>query len=126
MCRFPLMRRLPVLGLSIVACLTLSACGGATVAAPESVPVSPAPLVSTTPIPAVVVAHTPVQVAQVQAAQLEAAEEQYATCFVYAALDQGLALNTGRADAPVVQSCSPGGLTWAEVHEIQGLIMQAS
>jgi hypothetical protein len=120
------MRRLPAIGLLIVACLTLSSCGDSTVAAHESVPVSPTPLVSTTPVPAVVVAYTPEQVAQGQAARLEAAEEQYATCFVYAALDQSLALNTGRADAPVLPSCATTGLTSDEVYEIQALIMQAS
>jgi len=113
--------------LAIIACLTLSACGSATVASHESVPVMPTPLVSTAPIPAVAVAwRTPVLVGQSQAAQLEAAEEQYAICFVYAGLDQNLAEDTGGADAPIVQSCSPAGLTSTEVQEIQGLIMQAS
>jgi len=121
------MRRLPARGLAIIACLTLSACRATTVAAHERVSVMPTPLVSTAPIPAVAVAwRTPVLVGQSQAAQLEAAEEQYAICFVYAGLDQNLAGGTGGADAPVVQSCSTAGLTSAEVQEIQGLIMQAS
>ena len=53
-------------------------------------------------------------------------EERSATCFTYAALDQSLVGNTGIANAPVVQSCSTAGLTQAEVHEIQDLIVRAS
>ncbi len=126
MCRFPLMRRPPALGLLLAAGLALSACGAATSAAPRGVPVMPTPLVPSAPTPAVVVAWTPVVAVQNQATELETAEEQYATCFAYAGLDQDLAGGLWHADAPVVQSCSTAGLTSAEVQEIQSLMMQAS
>jgi len=103
------MRPLPALGLLLAAGLAASACGGAGSAAPQAVPVMPTPLVSAAPTPAVVVAWTPVVAVQEQAAQLEAAEEQYATCFAYAGLNQDLAGAPWRADAAVVQSCSTAG-----------------
>jgi hypothetical protein len=67
-----------------------------------------------------------VQLAQSQAANLEAAEEQYATCYTYAALEQGLAGYSLRADVPVVQSCRTAGLSEKEVRQIQDLIVSAS
>lgn len=123
-CRFPLMRRLLTLGLAIVAGLTVTACGEATSVAYKGPEVMPAPLITTeTPTTAALaVVWTPVQAAQAQAAQLEAAEEQYATCFAYAGLDQGLR----QANMRVGQSCSTAGLTSAEVRLIQVLIMEAS
>ncbi len=120
------MRPLPALGLLLAAGLAASACGGAGSAAPQAVPVMPTPLVSAAPTPAVVVAWTPVVAVQEQAAQLEAAEEQYATCFAYAGLNQDLAGAPWRADAAVVQSCSTAGLTPAEVQDIQDLMMHAT
>jgi hypothetical protein len=119
------MRRRSVLGFILVVGLAVSACGGPTLAAqtgPTVVPASSSPTTTTT---AEAVAWT-VQLAQTQAAQLAAAEEQYATCYTYAALDQGLAGNPLRAGPPVVQSCSTAGLTSVEVQQIQGLIMEAS
>jgi hypothetical protein len=61
--------------------------------------------------------------AQVQAFQLEAAEQQYATCYTYADLDQDLA--DASPPAPVGTACSTVGLTHAEAQEIQTLVMQA-
>lgn len=121
------MRPLPVLGFAIVAGLAVSGCGHATVAAHKVTAVMPTPLTSTSTVTATAaaVAWTPVQVAQTQAAQLEAAEEQYATCFVYAGLDQGVTGDTVGARAPVMQSCLTTGLTSAEVQEIQDLIIEA-
>lgn len=120
------MRPLPTLGLLLAAGLAVSACGGAGSPAPQAVPVMPTPLVSGAPTSAVVDAWSPVVAGQDQAAQLEAAEEQYATCFAYAGLDQDLAGGPWRADAPVVQSCSTAGLTAPEVQDIQELILQAT
>ena len=94
-CRFTHMRRLAALSFVLAAGLAVSACGHTPVAAPDRVPVLPTPLISTAPTTspgtAVAVAWTPEVAAQIQAAQLEAAEEQYAACFAYAGLDQSLA-----------------------------------
>ncbi len=124
------MRRLAALSFVLAAGLAVSACGHTTVAAHDRVPVMPTPLVSTapttSPATAVAVAWTPEVAGQIQAAQLEAAEEQYAACFAYAGLDQSLAGVSLRPDMPVVVSCSTAGLTPAEVQEIQNLILQAS
>ena len=117
---------MPALGLLLATGLAVASCAGAPSAAPRAVPVMPAPMVSTAPTPAVVVAWTPVVAVQNQAAELEAAEIRYATCFAYAGLDQDLAGAPWRAGAPVVQTCPTAGLTSAEVQEIQGLMMQAT
>jgi len=60
--------------------------------------------------------------AQVQAFALEAAEQQYATCFSYAGLDQDLAGYS--PPAPIGTACSTAGLTQPEAQEIQSLIME--
>ena len=82
----------------------------------------------TTPTPstptAVDVVWTPVLAAQTQAVELEAAEQRYATCFSYAALDQDLSVSS--ADTPAEPSCSTSGLTSTEVQIIQDLIMAES
>ena len=54
------------------------------------------------------------------------AEQQYATCYTDAALEQSLVQNVGAANAPFVQSCATTGLTSAEVQNIQSLIVMAS
>lgn len=105
----------------------LSACGDAPSAAPKGATVTAEPLiatVTTTPT-AEVVAWAPVVSGQTQASQLEAAEEQYATCYAYAGLDQGLVGNAAPANTDLVQSCSTAGLTPAEVALIQELIKAA-
>ncbi len=73
-----------------------------------------------------VAAWAPVVSGQTQASQLEAAEAQYATCYAYAGLDQGLVGNAVRTNPGLVQSCSTTGLTQAEVRLIQELIKAAS
>jgi len=114
-------RRLPALGFAIIAGITMCACGGATwsahggATAPVSTPTSSTPT-------EVDVVWTPVLAAQTQAADLEAAEQRYATCFSYAALDQDLSGTTSSASTPPVQSCSTSGLTSTEVQIIQDLI----
>jgi hypothetical protein len=106
----------------------LTACGATTLEVQQGTTVMPAPLVSpSTTIPAVTTAAwTPVVAAQYQAAQVEGAEEQYATCFTYAGLDQGLVGNTPGANTPLIQSCPTYGLTPAVAQEIQGLIMETT
>ena len=88
----------------------------------------PTPLISTPTITmtAVDVAWAPVRVAETQAAQLEAAEVQYATCYAYAGLNRGLVENTLSPNAPFMETCSTDGLTTAEVQQIQALIVQAT
>lgn len=88
----------------------------------------PAPLVATpSTLPAApTVAWAPVRIAQNQAAQLEVAEVQYATCVAYAGLDRGLVTTTEPAPTPVVASCSTAGLTPAVAEDIQGLMMEAT
>jgi hypothetical protein len=135
-CRLSPVRRMLLFSVVIGVAFMASACGGATPTAQKSTTVTPEPLIvapaptaiaaSDAQTPAVTDAQTPEVVAQDQAAQLGVFEEQYATCFTYAALDQSLVGNTGIANAPVVQSCSTAGLTQAEVHEIQDLIVRAS
>jgi ABC-type transport system substrate-binding protein len=121
-------RRMLVFSVVVGVAFMASACGGATPTAQKSTAVTPEPLIVAQAPTAIAVtdAQTPEVVAQDQAVQLGAFEEQYATCFTYAALDQSLVGNTGIANAPVVQSCSTTGLTQAEVHEIQDLIVRAS
>jgi hypothetical protein len=113
-----------VVGLGFVA----SGCSGATPAAAKGTTVTAQPpIVALAPTAfAVSDAQTPEVAAQDQAAQLGASVEHFATCFTYAALDQTLVGGTGIANAPVVQSCATTGLTQAEVHEIQDLIVRAS
>jgi hypothetical protein len=60
--------------------------------------------------------------APVQAAHLEMVEEQYATCFSYAGLDQGLTDTT----TPIGEACSSSGLTQTEAQQIRGLIMEST
>ena len=67
-----------------------------------------------------------VQLAETQANQLATAEQQYATCYTVAGLEQGLVQDPGATNAPVTQSCSTTGLTSGEVQEIQDLIVRAS
>ncbi len=111
-----------------MACLMLAGCGATTLDAHQATPVTPVPLISTSiTIPAATTAAwTPTVAAQYQAAQLESAEEQYATCFTYAGLDQGLVENTSGTNTPVIESCPTYGLTPAVTHEIQGLIMETT
>jgi hypothetical protein len=131
-------------GLVIVAGLTMSACGGSTLSTQRAAPVTAAPpMVTTTTAPHVDAAcsqmappaqcrlestaihvWTEVQSAQAQATQLQGAEEQYATCISYAALDQSLAGRTTPANAPVWKACPTTGLTSAVVLQIQQLIME--
>ena len=133
-CRPSPVRRVLILSVVVGVGLMASACGAATPTAQNSAAVQKSTTVMAEPlivaqVPtaiAVTDAQTPEVVAQDQAAQLGALEEQYATCFTYAALDQSLAEDTGLANAPVIQSCSTAGLTPAEVHEIQDLIVTAS
>jgi hypothetical protein len=127
-CRPPRVRRMLVLIVVVGSGFLAAACGGATPTAQKSTSVTAEPLI-VAPAPtaiAITAVRTPEVVAQNQAAQLGAAEEQYATCFVYAALDQSLVGDAAPAGAPVMQSCSTAGLTHAEVAEIQGLIVHAS
>jgi hypothetical protein len=136
------MRRVIAPGLAAAA-LTMSACGGSTLSAHRVVPVTAVPpMVTTTTAPQVDAAcsriapsdqcrlestaihvWTEVQTAQAQAAQLQDAEEQYATCISYAALDQSLA-GTTAANTPVWTACPTTGLTSAVVLQIQQLIME--
>jgi hypothetical protein len=120
------MRRVLALGFGIVTCFTMSACGGATTA--QVVPVTDQPLIANAPtIPtAVAVGWTPVQTAQAEAAQLQAAETQYATCYAYAGLDQGLIQDTVPTTMALSQSCATYGLSSAEVWQIQDLLMQTA
>lgn len=122
------MRRVLVLTVVVSVGFLASACGSSTPTAQKSTTVTAEPLIVTEMPPgiAVAAAQTPEVAAQDQAAQLAAAEEQYATCFTYAALDQSLVANTGVANTPVTQSCSTASLTPAEVKEIQDLIVRAS
>jgi hypothetical protein len=127
--------------LASVAC----ACSGPTSGANQAAQGASAPLITTTTTPHVdpacrlstptgqcrlestaIAVWTEVQNAQAQAAQLQVAEQQYATCVNYAALDRSLAGSAVPANAPVWKSCPTTGLTPAEVHEILGLIMEAA
>jgi hypothetical protein len=121
------MRRVLAPGFAIVAGLTLSACGGAS-PAQKAVSVMPQPLIANTPpvATAVAVGWTPVQTAQAEAAQLQAAETQYATCYAYAGLDQGLIQDTVPTTMALSQSCATYGLSSAEVWQIQDLLMQTA
>ena len=121
------MRGASALSTIVVGGLLLAACSGPTPSAHQGIPVRPAPLISApTTITAVDVAWTPVRVAETQAAQLEAAEVQYATCYAYAGLNRGLVENTISTDTPVIETCSTAGLTKAEVQQIQYLVVQAT
>ncbi len=122
------MRGASALSTIVVGGLLLAACGGTTPSAIQGIPVRPTPLISTptTITPAVDGAWTPVRVAETQAAQLEAAEVQYATCYAYAGLNQGLVENTVSTNGPVIETCSTDGLTTPEVQQIQALIIQAT
>jgi hypothetical protein len=120
------MRAVSALSTIVVGGLLLASCGGATPSAHHGIPVRPAPLISTsTTITTVDVAWTPVRVAETQAAQLEVAEVQYATCYAYAGLNRGL-IGSASPNAPVMDTCSTAGLTKAEVQQIQDLIVQAT
>jgi len=122
------MRGASALSTIIVGGLLLCACSEATPSAHRGISVQPTPLISapTTITTAVDVAWTPVRVAETQAAQLESAEVQYATCYAYAGLNRGLVENTDSTNAPVMETCSTDGLTNAEVQQIQALIVQAT
>jgi hypothetical protein len=143
-CRLPLMRRALIPGLVILAGVACG-CSGPTPEARQAAQGVSAPLNTTTTTPQVdpacrqstptgqcrlestaIAVWTEVQNAQAQAAQLQASEQQYATCVSYAALDRSLAASAIPANAPVWKSCPTTGLTPAEVHEILGLIMQAA
>ncbi len=115
------------LGLVLAAGLLASACDATTLSARKGPTVAAEPLIAaeTPTTMAVTMAWTPVQAAQNQAAQLEAAEEHYAMCYAYAGLDQSLVADTLPVNAPVVQSCSTTGLTPDEVQQIQGLIVES-
>lgn len=121
------MRRVLAPGFAIVACFTLSACGGATIVQ-KAVRVMPQPLIANAPtIPAALAAgRTQEQTAQNEAAQLEAAQTQYATCYAYAGLDQGLIESTVSITTPLGQSCSTEGLSSVEVRQIQDLLMETA
>lgn len=122
------MRAASALSTIVVGGFMLASCGGATPSAHHGISVRPAPLISTstTITTAVDVPWMSVQVAETQAAQLEASEVQYATCYAYAALNRGLVENTLATNAPVMETCSTAGLTKAEVQQIQDLIVQAT
>jgi hypothetical protein len=136
--------RVIVPGVVVAAALTMCACGGSTLSAHKSVPVTAVPpMVTTTTAPhvdaacsriappdqcrlesAAIHVWTEVQTAQAQAAQLQDAEEQYATCISYAALDQSLAGGTTPANMPVWTACPTTGLTSAVALQIQQLIVE--
>jgi len=114
--------------LVVVIGLLASSCGAGSMSAHGATKVMPEPLVampSTLPA-ASTVTWAPVRVAQNQAAALEVAEEQYATCVAYAGLDQSLVTATEPTHTPAVASCSTAGLTPAVAQDIQGLMMQAT
>ena len=137
------MRRWIAPGLVIAAAL-MSACGGSTLSTHKDVPVTAVPpMVTTTTAPHVdpacsqiappdqcrleltaIHVWTEVQAAQAQAMQLQDAEEHYAACISYAALDQSLAGRTTPANTPVWTACPTTGLTSAVVLQIQQLIME--
>jgi len=84
------------------------------------------PLIATpTPMPVTTATWTPVVAAQTQAAQLEVAEEQYATCVADAGLNQGLVGSSSPATARVTPSCSTAGLTPPEAEQIEDMVFQA-
>jgi hypothetical protein len=122
------MRGASALSTVVIGGLLLSACNGDAPSTHQGIAVRPAPLISTptTITTAVDVAWTPVRVAETQAAQLEASEVLYATCYAYAGLNQGLVGNTVSTNTPVMETCSTAGLTKAEVQQIQDLIVQAT
>jgi hypothetical protein len=123
-------------GLVIAMCLMASSCGapgldargGATVttAAPTSltgVVCYPSTVTQGCQIaPAEAAMWAQVWNAPVQAAHLEMVEEQYATCFSYAGLDQDLT----NATTPIGEACSSSGLTQTEAQQIRGLIMESA
>ena len=119
------MRRVLALGLILVA-LVVSGCGGTRLSTQRSVPVAPTPLIAATPTTTpVVVATTQVQIAQAQAAQLEVAEQHYATCLAYAGLNQSLVESSTSTNSPVAPLCSTAGLSPAEAQVIRGLLAEA-
>jgi hypothetical protein len=122
------MRRAWILGPVVAASLLLSGCGGSTPSARRATSVQPTPLIvtSTTVTPAVDVAWAPVRVAETQAAQLEAAEIQYATCYAYAGLYEGTTEDSALSDSHPMVTCATTDLTSAEVRQIQDLIVQAT
>jgi hypothetical protein len=127
-CRPPPVRRMLVLSVVVGSSFLAAACGVTSPTAHKSTTVTAEPLI-VAPAPtaiAVTDVRTPEVVAQNEAAQLAVAEEQYATCFAYAALDQSLVGNAAPSTVPVTQSCSTAGLTRGEVQEIQDLIVHAS
>lgn len=120
------MRRVLAVGL-VVGGLLASACGGGTLTAHRGATVMSVPLIATpSAVPMTTAAWTPVVAAQTQAAQLEVAEEQYATCYAYGGLNQGLVESSTAVTTPVMPSCSTTGLTQAEAEQIKTLVLQAS
>jgi hypothetical protein len=81
---------------------------------------------STTITSAVDVEWAPVRVAETQAAQLEAAEIQYATCYAYAGLYEGPSEDSAFSDSQPMVTCATTDLTSTEVRQIQNLILQAT
>jgi len=97
------------------------------VAAHAGTTVTSIPLIATpSPVPVTSATWTPVVAAKTQAAQLEVAEEQYATCVAYAGLNQGLVGSSSPTTVPVTPSCSTTGLTPPEAEQIENLVYQAS
>jgi hypothetical protein len=119
-------RRVPVLIVVVGSSFLAAACGSVNPTAQKTPTVTAEPLIVAPTAIALSDVRTPEVVAQNEAARLAVAEEEYATCFAYAALDQSLVGNATPSAAPVTESCSTAGLTPAEVQEIQGLIVHAS
>jgi hypothetical protein len=121
-----IMRRIAVLVIGS-ACLLLSACGDTSLNAQSSVTVLPQ--ASSSPTPMVTTAASgpwmPVEAAQAQAADLEAAEQDYAICYSDAGLNQGLVEDALPTSTSVVESCSTTGLPPALAQQIQELLVQA-
>jgi hypothetical protein len=118
------MHRLPILGFIMVVGLAVPACGATLVTQTSPTVGAASPDRTTTTSATAVVSNE--QLAQTQASQLAASEKQYATCYTYAALNQGLAGYSVPVGTSVVQSCATTGLTTVEVQQIQGLIKEAS
>ena len=130
------MRRILGFGLAIAICLMASACGApgldargvATVTTSASTSLVGVVCYPSTVTPGCQMAPAEsamwaqVWNAPVQAAHLEMVEEQYATCFSYAGLDQSLTNTT----TSIGDACSSSGLTQTEAQQIRGLIMESA
>jgi hypothetical protein len=143
--RFRPTRRLMLVSGVTVVSLMLSACSGPVFTANAKEAVARAPQVTATTVPdagsvcplpgatdscldgrAAVTVVAQIQDAQIQAAQLEVSEQQYATCFNDAGLYGDLTGNVVPMTAPDWQSCPITGLTYAEAQQIQGLAIEFS